>query len=155
GVYAVGIEPPSDEITSTHPGSVAPLSQGDPGPGCAARGGKHLHPPARPLHAARAPRARIGEGTGGGGGGVAGPYWYAVLWAPPVGRRVLVQEALANEVRLVVLIDPGPSQQRIPQHGADPGVLERGTREAGWVPAERLERRVDEQDAEAESTVDE
>src|SRR5262249_56964445 len=87
-------------------------------------------------------------------GDVAVPHRYAVLWAPPVGRRVLVQEALADEVRLVVLVDSGPSQQRIPQHGADPGVLERGTREAGRVPAERLELRVDEQDAEAESTVD-
>src|SRR5262249_50225757 len=49
--------------------------------------------------------------------------------------------------------DPGPSQERLPQHGADPRVLERGAREAGRVPAERLEHRIDVQDAEAESAV--
>src|SRR5262245_11516305 len=74
-VDAVGIEPQSDEITSAHPGSMAPLSQGDPGPGCAACGGKHLHPLERLLHAARAQRTRIGERTEECGGDVAVHHW--------------------------------------------------------------------------------
>ena len=40
-------------------------------------------------------------------------------------------------------------------HGVDPRVLERGAHEAGRIPVERLERRVDEHDAEAEAAVHE
>src|SRR5262249_56127124 len=87
------------------------------------------------------------------GGDVPILHGQAGLRAPTVGRVVLVQEALAEEVGLGVLVDAGPSQERIPQHRVDPRVLEGRTREARRVPAERRERRIDVQDTEAESTV--
>ena len=59
-------------------------------------------------------RMGVGEGVEEHGGDVAVHHRYAVLRAPPVGRLVLVEEALADEVALVVLVDPGPSEDRVP-----------------------------------------
>src|SRR5262249_61205668 len=69
-VDAIGIEPSGHEIASAHPGSVAPVSQTQHGPGCAGGGGQHLHPLERFLDAARAQRTGIGEGAKEHGGDV-------------------------------------------------------------------------------------
>ncbi len=66
---------------------------------------------------------------------------------------VAVEEVLADRVRLVVLIDTDPAHERVPHDRVDPCVLQRGGGEAGWVPAEGLERRVDEDDSESEAQV--
>ena len=73
----------------------------------------------------------------------------------PYAACVLVEEALADEVALVVLVDAGPSDDRVPHDRVDPRVLERRAHEAGRVPVELLERRIDEHDAEAEPAVHE
>ena len=54
---------------------------------------------------------RVGEGVQERGGDVPVHHRYAVLRPPTVGRFVLVEEALADEVALVVLVDPGPSHE--------------------------------------------
>src|SRR5512134_3587787 len=58
-VDPVRIEPAGHEIAGAHPGSVHPLSEADAGPGCTARGGKHLHPLEGLPHAARAQRTGV------------------------------------------------------------------------------------------------
>src|SRR5262249_51696662 len=110
------------------------------------------HPLEGFLHTARTQRTGVCEGAEEHGGDVPIHDGQAVLRAPTVGRVVLVQEALAEEVALVVLAEAGPSQERSPQHRVDRRVLEGRTREARRVPAERRERGIDVQDTEAEST---
>src|SRR6202041_4169418 len=68
--------------------------------------------------------------------------------------RVAVEEVLAEWVRLVVLVDPDPSHEFVPHDRVHPRVLECRGRESRRVPADGLQRRVDEHDAEAEAEMD-
>src|SRR6202012_2274704 len=71
----------------------------------------------------------------------------------PVCLAVLVEEILADHVALVVLVDPGPARERVPHDRVEPGVLEGGTAEPGWIPSQRLQRRIDEHPPEPEAAV--
>src|SRR4029453_13961879 len=62
-VDPVRIEPASYEVAGAPPGAAGPLPERDRGPGCAGRGGKHLHPLEGLLHAAGAQRMGVGEGA--------------------------------------------------------------------------------------------
>ena len=77
----------------------------------------------------------------------------AVLGATPVGLVELVEQALTDRVRLVVLVDAGPSQHGLPEQVVEPRVLERGAHEARRIPVERLEDHVGHRHAEAEAAV--
>src|SRR3990172_7750210 len=69
-VDPVRIEPPGHEIAGAHPGAAGPLPEGDPGPGRAGCGGKHLHPLEGFLHATGTQRMGVREGSQEHGGDV-------------------------------------------------------------------------------------
>jgi hypothetical protein len=66
----------------------------------------------------------------------------------------LVEESLPDEISLVVLVEPRPTQDRVPHHLIDPSVLERSPHEPRRIPAKSPQRRVDVNQPEAEATVD-
>src|SRR5262245_11364081 len=84
GIDPVRIELPRHQVASTHPGPAGPLPERDPGPGCAGRGGKHLHALEGLLHAAGAQGTGVGEGAQERGGDVPVHHRDAVLRATPV-----------------------------------------------------------------------
>src|SRR5215831_6827779 len=87
------------------------------------------------------------------GGQVTVDHRDAVLGTASIRGFEFVEEALADRVGLVVLVEAGPADDRVPHHLVDPGVLEGGPHEPGWVPLEHGKYRIDVDDAETEATV--
>ena len=79
--------------------------------------------------------------------------WNAVLRTPAVAFGVAVDELLADRVPLVELVQTDPSDDCVPDDRVDPCVLERRPHEPRRVPAELLQNRIDQHDAEAETAV--
>ena len=88
------------------------------------------------MHALRRQRVRVGEGVEQHGGEVTVHDRNAVLRTTAVGGLEPVQERLADEVLLVVLVDARPTEDRVPHDRVDPRVLEGRAGVARWIPSE-------------------